>query len=69
MNEWFDSYLSDRDMYVHINDCSSEVKCVNIGLPQGAVNFPWLFSLYVSDMHRSSEKLNLFILQMIQLCI
>ena len=51
MNEWFDSYLCDRDMYVQINDCSSEVKCVNIGLPQGAVISPWLFSLYVNDMH------------------
>ena len=47
MNEWFDSYLSDRDMYVQRNDCSSQVKCINIGLPQGAVNSPWLFSLYV----------------------
>ena len=34
MNEWFDSYLSDRDMYVQINDCSSQVKCINIGLPR-----------------------------------
>ena len=51
MNEWFDSYLSDRDIYVQINDCSSEVKCVNISLPQGAVNSSWLFSLYVNDMH------------------
>ena len=34
------------------------MKCVNSGLPQGAVNSPWLFSLYVNDMHRSSEKLN-----------
>ena len=61
MNEWFDSYLSDRDMYVNycfLNDCSSRVKCINIGLPQGAVNSPWLFSLYVNDMLRSSEKLN-----------
>ena len=56
MNEWFDSYLSDRDMYVKINDCSSEVECVNIGLPQVAVKSPWLFSLYVNDMHRSSKN-------------
>ena len=57
VNEWFESYLSDRKMFVEINSHSSAVKCLNIGLPQGAVTSPWLFSLYINDMHRASEKL------------
>ena len=44
-------------MFVQINSHSSAVKYLNIGLPQGAVTSPWLFSLYVNDMHRASEKL------------
>ena len=54
----FDSHLSDRRMYVEVNGCKSETKTLNIGLPQGSVSAPWLFNLYINDMHRSSDKLN-----------
>ena len=57
MNEWFDSYFSNREMYVVANGTKSKVKIINIGLPQGAVTSPWLFSLYINDMHRCSDKL------------
>ena len=55
--DWFESYLSDRRMYVDVNGSNSQIKTVNIGLPQGAATSPWLFSLYVNDMHRCSNKL------------
>ena len=57
VRDWFESYLSDRRMYVDVNGSNSQIKTVNIGLPQGAVTSPWLFSLYVNDMHRCSNKL------------
>ena len=57
VRDWFESYLSDRRMYVDVNGSNSQIKTVNIGLPQGAVASPWLFSLYVNDMHRCSNKL------------
>ena len=57
MNSWFDSYLSDHQMFVQINDSKSDIKTINIGLPQGAVSSPYLFSLYGKVMHRSSDKL------------
>ena len=57
MNEWFDSYLSNREMYVVANGTKSQVKIINICLPQGAVTSPWLFFLYINDMHRCSDKL------------
>ena len=44
-------------MYVDANGSNSQIKTINIGLPQGAVTSPWLFSLYVNDMHRCSNKL------------
>ena len=55
---WFDSYLSDRRMYVDINGSHSRTRTINIGLPQGSVTSPWLFSLYINDMHRCSDKLS-----------
>ena len=57
VRDWFESYLSDRRMYVDVNGSNSQIKTVNIGLLQGAVTSPWLFSLYVNDMHRCSNKL------------
>ena len=54
----FESYLSDRRMYVRVNDTDSQVKTINIGLPQGAVTSPYLFSLYINDMHRCSDRLS-----------
>ena len=57
MIEWFASYLNARRMYVQNENSSSVVKTLNIGLPQGAVSSPNLFTLYVNDMHQASDKL------------
>ena len=58
VNKFFESYLSNRKMYVCVNGNNSRTATINIGLPQGSVSAPWLFSLYINDMHRSSKKLN-----------
>ena len=58
VNDFLNSYLSDRKMYVSVNGSDSTVRTTNIGLPQGSVTSPWLFSLYINDMHRTSDKLN-----------
>ena len=44
-------------MYVSVNGCNSDIRATNIGLPQGSVSAPWLFGLYVNDMHRASDIL------------
>ena len=56
-NDYFRSYLCDRRVYVSVNGCDSQTTTMNIGLPQGSVSAPWLFSLYINDMHRTSRKL------------
>ena len=35
--DWFSSYLSNRYQYVVYNDCKSECKGIQCGVPQGSV--------------------------------
>ena len=53
-NDYYRSYSRNRRMYVSVNGCDSETTTMNIGLPQGSVSAPWLFSLYINDMHRTT---------------
>ena len=57
VNNLLRSFLSDRGMFVSANGYDSTVRTMNIGVPQGSVSAAWLFSLYINDMNRSSERL------------
>ena len=57
MYNYFRSYLTDRRMYVCANENESETRTTNIGLLQGSVSVPWVFSIYLNDMNRVSKKL------------
>ena len=47
---WLQSYLSHRTQFVKIGDEVSQVSTVTIGVPQGSVLGPFLFSAYVSPI-------------------
>ena len=68
-NCWFSSYFCNRKQFVTINGFDSEIQSFQYGVPQGSVLGPHHFLIYINDLHNSIKFHNLFILQMIYVCL
>ena len=52
-NDWFKSYLPNRNQYVSINGYKSGLAALNCGFPQGSVLGLLLFLLYINDLNQA----------------
>ena len=55
MREWISSYLELRSQYVNIGSANSRMRTVGLGVPQGSVLGPILYSLYTNELPESSK--------------
>ena len=49
--KWFHSYLKDRSQYVVFNGIHSDVINLSTGVPQRSILGPFLFIIYMNDIH------------------
>ena len=51
------NFIKDRNYFVLVNGLNSEMKILNIGVPQGSTLGPLLFLIYINNMINCSNLL------------
>lgn len=54
-NNWFKSYLSNRQQFVSINGFNSKTQGMTYGVPHGSVLEPLLFLIYINHLNKCTK--------------
>ena len=56
-NQWFCSYLKNRQQHVSLDKTTSRLSRILCGVPQGSILGPLLFIVYINNLNSVSKKL------------
>ena len=54
---WFQSYLSNRKIFMTLENVFSDAGLINCGVPQGSISGPHLFLIYMSDLPQALNEM------------
>ena len=58
--QWLKSYLSDREQFVSIQNKKSDTRNVSVGVPQGSILGPLLFTILINNLPKAVNNASVY---------